>query len=129
VSPYLEDAENLSRILSSMPLPLTHVRDLEQARAALQRKRFDVILTEADLADAGWVDVLNAARQYAPGCEVIVTKSRADGRFWAEALNLGAYDLLVQPFFPAEVRRILGNACSRIAPVNKAAAAASFFSN
>ena len=33
--------------------------------------------------------------------------------FWAEALNLGAYDLLAQPFYEPEVRRILYNACSR----------------
>ena len=36
-----------------------------------------------------------------------------DARFWAEALNLGAYDLLAQPFYAPEVRRILYNACSR----------------
>jgi 5,10-methylenetetrahydrofolate reductase len=45
--------------------------------------------------------------------EVIVTDPQADARFWAEALNLGAYDLLTQPFYEPEVRRILYNACSR----------------
>ena len=47
--------------------------------------------------------------------EVIVTDPQADARFWAEALNLGAYDLLAQPFYAPEVRRILYNACARSA--------------
>ena len=45
--------------------------------------------------------------------QVVVTHPHADARFWSEALNLGAYDLLTQPFYEPEVRRILYNACSR----------------
>jgi DNA-binding NtrC family response regulator len=37
----------------------------------------------------------------------------ADGRFWAEAINLGAYDLLAQPFQRGEVRRLTARASSR----------------
>ena len=44
---------------------------------------------------------------------VIVTDKQADTRLWAEVLNLGAYDLLTQPYYEPEVRRILSNACSR----------------
>ena len=41
---------------------------------------------------------------------VIVTDPQADGRLWSEVLNQGGYDLLTQPFYAPEVRRILGNA-------------------
>ena len=57
--------------------------------------------------------MLDLARESAPESQVIVTDPHADARFWSEALNLGAYDLLAQPFCEAEVRRILSNACSR----------------
>ena len=73
-----------------------------------------MVLTATDLPDGAWVDVLELARQCSPGTEVIVTDPWADARFWADALNRGAYDLLAQPFYEAEVRRILGNACSRL---------------
>ena len=59
------------------------------------------------------LDALHLARQSPHEPEVIVTDPLADSRFWAEALNLGAYDLLAQPFYEPEVRRILKNACSR----------------
>jgi DNA-binding NtrC family response regulator len=74
---------------------------------------YDVILTEADLRDGGWLDVLQLAREIPQEPKVIVTDPQADARFWAEALNLGAYDLLAQPFYEPEVRRILYNACTR----------------
>ena len=116
VSPYREDAQRLSQMLSPLPLVFDHVPDLKHARVKLRHSRYGVILTEAGLPDGSWLDILSLARGMAPGVEVIVTDPYADARFWAEALNLGAYDLLAQPFYESEVRRILYNACSRIVP-------------
>lgn len=123
VSPSREDARVLMRMLGSLPMALQHVTDIEHARTAILTDPYQVILTEALLPDGTWLDVLNLA-QAAPGSEVIVTDRQADARFWAEALNLGAYDLIAQPFAPAEVRRILSNACSRSTPRAIARAAA-----
>jgi DNA-binding NtrC family response regulator len=86
---------------------------LQQARAKLQQDDYGVILTEAALPDGIWLDALCLARQLPQELEVIVTDPQADARFWAEALNLGAYDLLAQPFYEPEVRRILYNVCAR----------------
>jgi len=108
-----EDARSLSQMLHSLPVKLEHVESLRQARTRLHRLDYQVILTEADLPDGKWLDVLRLARECPRETEVIVTDRQADGRFWAEALNLGAYDLLAQPFYEPEVRRILYNACSR----------------
>jgi len=124
VSPHGEDAGRLSRMLSPLPLLLDHVQGLQQARAMLGERRYPVILTEAGLPDGTWLDVLSLARNVAPGAEVIVTDAHADVRFWAEALNMGAYDLLAQPFCESEVRRILTNACSRKPAQQSGAAAA-----
>ena len=108
-----EDALHLSRMLHSLPLKLEHVPSLRGARSLLEESDYDVILTEAGLPDGNWLDVLHLARECRRETEVIVTDPQADARFWAEALNLGAYDLLAQPFYEPEVRRILFNACSR----------------
>jgi two-component system sensor histidine kinase UhpB len=107
------DALLLSRMLHSLPLELVHVDSLQRARVKLQKQPYDMILTEATLPDGRWPDVLHLVRECRQAIEVIVTDPQADSHFWAEALNLGAYDLLVQPFYEPEVRRILNNACSR----------------
>jgi DNA-binding NtrC family response regulator len=113
ISGRLEDARRLSRMLHALPLAVEHVGNLQQARKKFPRKEYNVILTEAELPDGKWRDVLNLASDAPHRVEVIVTDPQADARFWAEALNLGAYDLLAQPFYEPEVRRILSNACSR----------------
>ncbi|HKX00291.1 MAG TPA: response regulator [Bryobacteraceae bacterium] len=125
VSPHHDDAILLSRMIGSLSVALDHVPDLAHARAALLEEHYQVVLTEASLPDGKWIDVLNMVRQQAlAGSEVIVTDSRADARFWAEALNLGAYDLIAQPFAASEVQRILANACTRLEPRAQVAHAA-----
>ena len=113
VTPRTEDASQLSQMLSPLPLVLDHVPDLKQARAKYRHDRYRVILTEVSLPDGDWRDVLALSQENWPAADVIVTDPHADARFWAEALNLGVYDLLVQPFEAPEVCRILSNACMR----------------
>ena len=108
-----EDARRLAQMLLTVPLFLDHVETLLQARAKLQQEDYQVVLTEAALPDGNWLDALRLARESPHEPEVIVTDPLADAHFWAEALNLGVYDLLAQPFYEPEVRRILNNACSR----------------
>ena len=110
-----EDALLLSQMMQSLPLVLDHAESLQQARERLHTQSYDVVLTEAELSDGKWLDVLHLVRDSPREPEVIVTDRQADARFWAEALNLGAYDLLAQPFYQPEVQRILYNACSRLA--------------
>jgi DNA-binding NtrC family response regulator len=109
-----EDALLLSQMMQSLPLVLDHAESLQQARERLRTQNYDVVLTEAELSDGKWLDVLHLVRDSPHAPHVIVTDKHADARFWAEALNLGAYDLLAQPFHPPEVQRILYNACSHL---------------
>lgn len=113
ISGHRDDARRLSQMLQADPLVMDHVETLRQARAALQQGDYRVILTEAALPDGKWLEALDLARECSSDAEVIVTDPHADARLWSEALNLGAYDLLSQPYYEPEVRRILNNACSR----------------
>src|SRR5436190_6170366 len=113
VSGHLNDARRITRMLHALPVAIDHTATLQQARAQLRCEDYDVLLTEASLPDGNWLDALHLARECPQGLEVIVTDPHADARLWAEALNLGAYDLIAQPFYEPEVRRILYNACSR----------------
>jgi DNA-binding NtrC family response regulator len=113
VSPYSEDADRLSQILGPLPVELEHVADLENARHKLREEPYPVILTDADLPDGAWSDVVDLAHSVSPSSRVIFTTRFADARFWIDALGKGVFDLLVQPFYPTEVRRILANARGR----------------
>ncbi len=115
VSPHRADAATIGRMLAGMPVRLEHAADLKDARVLLARSETSVVLTEAQLPDGNWVDVLNLTYELPVTPAVIVTHRLADDRFWAEVLNMGAYDLLAQPFDPGEVQRIIVHACSQAA--------------
>jgi DNA-binding NtrC family response regulator len=100
-------------MLEGLPVDVDHSDGLHPARAMLRQVDYDIILSEASLSDGSWRDVLLLAHGSGRGARVIVTDPHADARLWSEALNLGAYDVLAQPFYSPEVRRILYNACSR----------------
>jgi DNA-binding NtrC family response regulator len=113
ISGHHDDARNLSHMLQSLSMDLDTVGTLQQARTRLQQEDYHVVLTEAVLPDGNWLDVLHLARQSTREFQIIVTDPHADAHLWAEALNMGAYDLVAQPFYQPEVCRILYNACSR----------------
>ena len=115
ISVHREDAQKLSQMLHALPVALEHARTLAQARAKLLSTDYDVILTESAFPSGTWLDVLHLVREAPREVRVIVTDPKADARFWTEALNLGAFDLLTQPFEENEVRRIIQNACTRVA--------------
>jgi DNA-binding NtrC family response regulator len=121
VSPYPQDAQLLAQMLDRVSLPLIHAPSLKEASGMLETGNFQVVLTEAILDDGTWLDVLQAARS--SGTELVVTHPWADAKLWAEAINMGAYDLLAQPFHETEVQRVLAGA-SRCKIALKAGAAA-----
>jgi DNA-binding NtrC family response regulator len=120
ISGHQDDARHVSEMLHELPLAIDHASSVGQARSKLRHKQFSAVVTEASLPDGNWLDVLHLTRDTASEPEVIVTDRQADARFWAEALNLGAYDLLPQPFYEPEVRRILHNVCTRPAATRAA---------
>ena len=111
VSPYPEDARSLAQMLNEVPISLVYADSLKKAAGKLETENFGVVLTEAVLEDGSWLDVLELTRPL--GTQIIVTDPWADAKFWATAINLGAYDLLAQPFRPTEVRRVLANFCCK----------------
>jgi DNA-binding NtrC family response regulator len=111
-----ENVRMLSRMVQSLPVSLEYAETLRVARPQLLHQRYDAVVTESNLPDGNWLDVLHLVRDSPYETPLIVTDPNADSRFWSEVLNLGAYDVLTQPFYEPEVRRILYNACTRDVP-------------
>ena len=108
-----EDHLFLERVLNSSSCQVVGVgtcRDLlEQAR----RWRAAVVVTDRDLPDGSWRDILHGMQDDAQRPLLIVASRHADGHLWAEVLNLGGYDVLAKPFDALEVQRVVGSACQR----------------
>jgi DNA-binding response OmpR family regulator len=68
------------------------------------------VVTERDLAPGSWRDILENVLLLPDPPFLIVTSRLADEYLWAEALNLGAYNVLAKPFDASEVMHVLGSA-------------------
>jgi two-component system response regulator YesN len=117
VSPFDEDEEYVRLMFPSPDWRVHFVQSVCEAGHLLNQRPIDVILCDHDLPDGTWVDLLDpaAAAHFQP--RVIVTSWLADERMWAEVLNLGGHDVLVKPFEPAEVRRVVVMALRRRLPL------------
>ena len=78
--------------------------------AALTKRQFEVVVCERDLTPGSWKDVLDQVTILPDPPSFIVTSRLADERLWAEALNLGAYNVLIKPFDRTEAMRVVGAA-------------------
>ncbi|MBI4465489.1 MAG: response regulator [Acidobacteria bacterium] len=71
---------------------------------------FDLACIDAELPDGTWRDVLLSIFGSRRQCEVIVCSRCGDERLWADVLQCGAYDLIVEPYAERETLRIFQSA-------------------
>jgi DNA-binding response OmpR family regulator len=100
---------------------LAVTEDLPEAAVRLENQGVPIILCERESLSGTWKDVLERVRTFAVPPLLIVASRTADEYLWAEALNLGAYDVLSKPYRPTEVVRVLSMAwlhwMNRVNPV------------
>ena len=79
---------------------------LASALTILRETRIPIVVCECDLAPGTWQEMLAQLALLPNPPFLIVTSLLADEQLWAEALNIGAYDVLAKPFDRKEVIRI-----------------------
>jgi len=118
ISPMEEDHFFLQNILNHLQGTLNPIRrftvnscaTLASGLAVLKNRQFEVVVCERDLPPGSWREVLEQVTILPDPPSLIVTSRLADERLWAEALNLGAYDVLAKPFDRTEAIRVISAA-------------------
>jgi DNA-binding NtrC family response regulator len=101
----------LLRLLEGKDLQLFLASDFKEARQKLKGSTaYDVVLADAELTDGSWRDILQFILDSRRSCEMIVCSRCGDEQLWAEVLQCGAYDMLVEPYERQEVHRIIQSA-------------------
>ena len=105
VSPLDEDYSSLRDIIGDETGGLLKARDLVNALALLQQHDIAVVFCERELLPGTYIDLLEhiIAKPNAPS--LIVASRLADESLWAEAVTLGAWDVLAKPFDRSDVLR------------------------
>jgi len=104
---------SLERIFRGSGWDLVQNHTLASSFSSLQDTTISIVICEDNLFPGTWRDMLRHVLQMDDPPILIVTARLADERLWAEALNLGAHDVLATPFDATEVIRIVGVAQQR----------------
>lgn len=104
------DQDALERICRPPQWNIQRAATLAAAIRVLKQHRPPLVLCECDLGETTWREVLQVTSAAADPPFLIVTSRLADEYLWAEALNLGAYDVLATPFDAMELARTLSSA-------------------
>ena len=108
VSPSEDDPAVLDQMLSTPEWSVHRAPSLLFALRQLRRDpHVSIVVCESDLRPETWKEVLENLKLLADPPLLIVASRLADEQLWAEALNLGAYDVLAKPFDALEVDRVL----------------------
>ena len=113
VFPVRDDRTTLMHIFGGSTWKLLFTCTLRKTQTALSVLP-GVVISGVRLSDGhGWSDLLREMKTMDCPPPLIVSDRLADERLWAEVLNLGGYDLLVQPFDAKEVHHAVSTACRR----------------
>lgn len=115
-----QDQASLKRILRGYPSPHApavtwDVRpepSVQSVLAAIDREPIAIVICDRDWIADDWKSLLDRFAALPRPPLLIVASRLADDYLWAEALNLGAYDVIAKPFEASEVVRIAGLACA-----------------
>jgi len=107
VSPCPHDALSLHQILNHRNWVVRCCSSCTEAVSQLQTFQPAVVICERDLPDGCWKDLHATLQNLDLAPALLVVSRHADEHLWAEVLNLGGYDVLLKPFDPAEVTRVV----------------------
>ncbi len=86
---------------------------MREARAVLSSEPIALVVCEDHLTDGNYRDLLPVAHAARRDVPVVVASRIDDPEEYLEAMRLGAFDFVAEPFSRAELERIVHNALNR----------------
>jgi two-component system response regulator PilR (NtrC family) len=86
---------------------------LEEAWAALQKQRFNLVITDMRLPDGSGLDLLRRLEEAGHGEKAVVITAYGSAENAVEALKAGAYDYLTKPVDLRQFRAVVASALGR----------------
>lgn len=115
----VEDTPSLSMVyqaaLEKSGLKVDTVFRARDARLALSKNRYRIVLLDLMLPDGNGLDVLREINKDAPGTKVLVITANGSINRAVEAMRGGAFDFLVKPFDDRKLLSAVSNAIQSVA--------------
>ena len=82
----------------------------EEACGIIEKKKFDLVISDIRMDDVDGIDVLRKAKEVNPNTEVIIISAYATANTAVDAMEGGAYDFIPKPFNVDEFKTIIREA-------------------
>ncbi|MDD9304608.1 MAG: sigma-54-dependent Fis family transcriptional regulator [Desulfobacter sp.] len=102
--------EFLDMLLSKQGYKVSLAKNGNQALKKIQKKTYDLVLTDIRLGDITGLDVLRAVKKENTETVVIMISAYSTTEIAVEAMNEGAYDFVPKPFDNNELRQTIAKA-------------------
>lgn len=89
---------------------VTFINDPKSFKHETKKNHFDVIIMNVSANDSSGFSLLKHSHKHLPFTPVIVTSRSEKTEFVVEAIKMGAYDFVTQPFTPARMQLVLQRA-------------------
>ena len=99
----------LANLLEKEGYEVESVADGSKGYSLVCENTYDVVITDLRLPGKGGLDILNAAKESNPECEVIVITAYASVETAVSALKKGAYDSITKPLSPEKFISLMNN--------------------
>jgi two-component system, NtrC family, response regulator HydG len=108
-------AEGMAEALERIGLRAISCTSGRDALRKIDEEEIDLVLTDLVMRDVGGMDVLRAAKQRHPDCEVIVISGQGDVEAAVDAIKAGAATYIRKPLRVEEVRAVVEKQIDRLA--------------
>jgi two-component system response regulator PilR (NtrC family) len=103
----------LSLLFEGEGYAVNTARSVEEARRALDRSSFDLVLCDVLMPDGNGLDLLKEIRTAGNGTPVVMMTAYTSTKSAIEAMKLGAYDYISKPFDVEELKVVAQKAIER----------------
>mgnify|MGYP000890692239 FL=1 len=103
----------LTVILADAKHSVTASGGLNEARAALAKERFDLVITDKKMPDGDGLELLRYCHENDPDLPVVMLTAVATVELAVEAMQAGAFDFISKPFVPEVVTAVARRATER----------------
>jgi response regulator RpfG family c-di-GMP phosphodiesterase len=111
VGEFSSDKPSLRTLFSHLGWRLLESKSRPEALTCIKDVPVHVVLAESDHPGWNWKRILEDLRSCEEPPELVIASRVADDHMWSEALNWGAYDVLLrEPLNCSEVERVIAAA-------------------
>lgn len=100
-----QDHASIASVFRNSRWVIVPVTNFGAASVELKRHKVSVVVSDCDSMPEHWTEIVGRVQTMAHPPAVILTSRLADDRFWSQALESGAWDVLPKPLRAAEVVR------------------------